>query len=439
MASGKPPRRAKTSNEPVTIDLESTAVKPEMPDEGLKPDELTADENVTVSPEGEPVDAADVKQSEPASDPAGIPLDEQLPPDDGTRPEDLTSDESFDPAPDNSTVPTPPTNTPAARSTGPGVGTLIGSGLVGGIIALLCAGGLQYAGYLPAASSSAQMTSETTEANSELQSKISSLEAKVAALSENASSAGTADGELAARLQSLETKVTDLGSTDAANEQQKALDELKSQVATLSTTLNEAQSAISANKEALSNADTRLATAEQKLDNPSKDIEVARTIALNSLKSAVERGGPYLSELDTVKSIAPDDPSIAGLQEHAASGVASRAELVRQFPDVANRILTAVNQPEGSDGISGRLMASAMSLIKVRPVGNVEGDGPEAIVARMEDKLRNGDIKGAELEWQSLPDAGKQVSQDFDDKLKVRIDVESKVDAALNTTLGANG
>ena len=84
-------------------------------------------------------------------------------------------------------------------------------------------------------------------------------------------------------------------------------------------------------------------------------------------------------------------------------------------------------------------MASARSLVKVRPVGNVEGETPEAIVARVENKLQNGDLKGAALEWETLPEAGKQPSSDFATKLKNRIEAEERVASALSQTVAGNG
>ena len=67
----------------------------------------------------------------------------------------------------------------------------------------------------------------------------------------------------------------------------------------------------------------------------------------------------------------------------------------------------------------------------MRPVGNVEGDAPDAIVARMETKLTEGDLKGADAEWQKLPENGKQVSADFEKSLSARIRVEELVGATL--------
>ena len=126
---------------------------------------------------------------------------------------------------------------------------------------------------------------------------------------------------------------------------------------------------------------------------------------------------------------------MAGLREHAALGVSSRSGLVRDFQPAADAILDAMHQPEGDQGIMSRLMSSAASVIRVRPVGSVEGDTPEAIVARIETKLQNGDFKGAQVEWQTLPEQGQAAAADYKRKLDERVAVEALIGAVVSGAL----
>jgi hypothetical protein len=164
---------------------------------------------------------------------------------------------------------------------------------------------------------------------------------------------------------------------------------------------------------------------------------VALAIASAGLKAAIDRGGPFMSELETLANISPDDPAIKELKTFAATGVPSRANIVNDFPGVADQILGAINAADPNESITDRLIAGAMSVIKIRPVGNVEGVSPDAIVARMEDKLKNGDLKGAALEWNSLPDLGKKASADFKKSLDARIRVEDLVGSTLSRAVGS--
>jgi hypothetical protein len=77
--------------------------------------------------------------------------------------------------------------------------------------------------------------------------------------------------------------------------------------------------------------------------------------------------------------------------------------------------------------------------VKVRPVGNIEGESAEAKIARIEDKLRNGDLKGAALEWDSLPEPAKATSADFKKSLDARVEVEDLVNGTLTRAISSTG
>ena len=85
------------------------------------------------------------------------------------------------------------------------------------------------------------------------------------------------------------------------------------------------------------------------------------------------------------------------------------------------------------------MLTSAKSLVQVRPVGNVSGDSVEAIAARFEDKVKNGDLPGAVTEWNSLPDAAKSASAAFKQSLEARTRVEDLVGAALSKAIADTG
>ncbi|HVK89860.1 MAG TPA: hypothetical protein VM468_00355, partial [Mycoplana sp.] len=103
------------------------------------------------------------------------------------------------------------------------------------------------------------------------------------------------------------------------------------------------------------------------------------------------------------------------------------------------RMIEAVHQPAGDQGIVDRLLSSAASVITVRPVGSVEGDTPEAIVARIENQLQNGDLKGAQIEWQTLPEPARKAGADFKATLDERIAVEDGVAAIVSGAMTPNG
>lgn len=481
MVSGKPPRHSKSKAEPVTIDLDAKDVKAisadgdaekadEKPEEGTpaattgasasesKPD--TADTATTAStaplweqtkktsiePEpnvGKPApaaaaeqkaDAASEKRKEPLSSATTAPKIDAKPEATSAAAAATAaaaSKPAFGPTSSASTAGSASAKTSSANSssgpTKPSAATqterrqaatsgLIAAGIVGGLVALAAAGSMQYAGILPSANSGRAGNDE-----------IAALKTDIANLRQQIANAPAADSS------ALEQR---LAALEAAKGEAPQADGLAEKIAALESTL---QSERSAQASATADLTRRLSDAEAKINEPRDDIEVARAIASAGLKAAIDRGGPFLTELDTLSKVTPDDPAIASLQSFAATGVPSRSELMQKFPDVANAMLSAINQPDPNQGIMERLTESALSLVKVRPVGNIEGETPEAMIARMENKLRNGDLQGAALEWNGLPEAAKSASADYKKSLDARIEVENLVGGTLNRAITSTG
>ncbi|EYR79689.1 COG4223 family protein [Shinella sp. 838] len=408
-----PSRRKKAGDEPVTIDLE--AVPASVSNETLAAEEAAKAETL----ENQAAEAADTATTETAAE----PVEEKA--------------EPIEPARTTYEEPARAETQPSPQRSNAGT---LAAGILGGLIALLGAGSLQYGGYLPALGPD---RSGQSDAVSTLANEVEALKTR---FSEAPATSPVDLQPIETRIAALEKSAGDGTSAQGANPE--AVSKLEGDVTRLTTELATLREAMARTAEAVSATESqlteRIAAAEQKLDEPRSDIEMARAVAASALKTAIDRGGPYLAELEAFASIAPDDPSLAGLREHAAIGVSARSDLVRDFQPTADAILDAVHQPDGDEGIFNRLMSSAASAIRVRPVGSIEGDTPEAVVARIENKLQNGDFKGAQIEWQTLPEKGQAAATDYKRKLDERVSVEGLIGAvvsgALNgTTTGATG
>ena len=423
MVSGKPPRRSKSSNDPVTIDLTAESVSADASN-GNEPAEAPDVTDTVMA--GSASASFDTVQAAAAEPPPAASNEATV---EDAAESTAEAEQRAEASTERTGAEQPLRQAPPPARSGPALPALIAAGIFGGLVALAGAGSMQYAGYLPAIAPPAPAPVDT----SGLSTEIDALNARIAEL---ASAPATADPRLEERLAALEGA---LSNQTAAAPDTAALDELRQKIAQADEAIAALKGEIASNAGALSEAETRLterlAQAEKKLEEPRTDVEMARAIALTALKSATERGGPFMAELDALAGISPDDPAVEGLRPHAATGVASRAELVRKFGDVADTILAAIHQPDPNESIGQRLLSSALSVVKIRPVGNVEGATPEAILARMEDKLQNGDLKGAALEWESLPEAGKAVSTDYVSMLKTRIEIETLVGDSLATVV----
>jgi hypothetical protein len=425
MVSEKPPRRSKVEKDPITIDLtpeESRVVETDVVAEPVRSNDTDEPLGAKGSSQDEFPEAVvnePPKAEEPHSAVDEAAKDEHPEP---AAAEATSSSEQprFD---DDDAPSRPDTSESSAQSaalhaaarqkrSNPATSTLVASGIFGGIVALLLAGAMQYAGVLPGASS------DNTSDTSALSDEIDALRQEIHTLS--AQPAG-ADTGLVARVQALEAGG---GSND-----------LSARLAAIEKQIGDVKSATAATASNDADLSRRLQQAETKMNDRGPEQQVARAIAAAALKAAIDRGGAFEPELQTYEGLAANDPAVAGLKPFAAKGVPSRAELQREFPRVADAMIEAATVPDPNQGIAGRLLSSALSVVKVRRVGEVEGDTAEAIVARMEQSLQNGDLTGALREWKTLPEPAKAASSDYSQKLDARMKVEDLVGGTLSRAL----
>ncbi len=385
-----------------------------------------------------------------------------------------------------------PQPAPSERRTMP----LLAAGLVGGVIALLGAGGLQWAGLLGSGGKSAGNgeavaaleaeldalkqqvdavkaapggdTAALSQSVTDLQGGVQGLTAAldqaktdIAALKDAVSQGAAGDG---AAVQALNQKLTELeasvatlkdaagqGSNDAVQALDQKIAALQAAVATLQQAgasqqaidainqkLAAVETAVATASEAAKAGDARIAALEQSVASLSDQVagqaaqpKVALAIAAAALKSAIERGGTFTGEVETFAAIAPNSPELPALREIAAKGVASRAELAEGMEEAANAMIAAGETLPDDAGFWDKLWASAESMVKVRPIGAVEGETVPAKVARMEVAVKAGDFAKAVAEYDTLPEASKAAGQAFADRIKARIAAEELVAKAL--------
>ncbi len=421
MVSENPPRRSKSEKEPLTIDLEAEKTVAEPAGAEASRETVTDAAGESIASEAKAEDTATDSSDNSA---AGSRLEEEIEEQRADAAAAVFAEEP--PHADATREPEPaPRQKPVSNS------GALAAGILGGLVTLLGFGGLQYAGIVPGLGPDRGVEQNISGELQALRDQIAALPTPAAVIDDTA---------LEGRIAALEQSAAQPGANGAPSAEVETLkaqiDNLTKELAGLKTTLADAQQTATAEKAELT---SRIESAEQKLNEPANDIQMAKAVAVTALKSAIDRGGPFLAELDALRSIAPDEQAVTALAQDAQVGVPTRTDLRREFPKTADAMLGAVNQPDPNEGIFDRLVSSAMSGIRVRPVGSVEGETPEAVIARIEDKLNNGDLKGAALEWDGLPDAAKPVGDAFKAKLDQRLRVEAAIDAAVAATMAKPG
>jgi hypothetical protein len=247
-----------------------------------------------------------------------------------------------------------------------------------------------------------------------LSDRVSTLESQLKALDEKVAVATRRSDDV----DSVARNAQQRGESAAA-----ALDQLRQKVAQLP-----AQTAASAEIEALAN---RIATLERNLTGVKaelgKDLSVesadhaARTsVAAAALDAAAERGEPFAGEFAALQALGADPKVLAAVEPFAASGIPSAASLCGELLT----LIPALNKNEGATardgGVFARLAAGAESLVRIRPIGDVRGDDPTAILARVELRAEKSDVAGALSELAKLPEEAQAPAQAWIAKARAR-------------------
>ena len=494
MSKGSTPRHSKPPK-PVTIDLDATDVTPKAeapkakssatgPAVARTPDPVEPDKTAgkTTESAGTAAAATSDSSAKPASDAKPDTPAQPARPSDPAKPADPKDSKAETAKPKAEATGSGNTATasakPAAAPTKPAAAPVKGggglgmvmSGLIGAVIALGGGYALQAGGVLPAPGAGGdpvapvasrvdalssqletltqQMSASTSQGGSELPAELSArLDGLEAAVAEAAAGSGGEGGDPAAlaaledRLAGLEGKIATLAEAGTAAAPDP---ELAAQMNELRAAQSGFQSSIDELRSSTDMLATRISELEQgqqalsaQVEAPSRQIDLARAIAAAGLKLAIDRGGPFMSELEAFASVAPEDPAVAELRDLAARGVPSRADLVAGFSDAASKAIAAADPGDPEAGLVDRLMSSAMSVVKVRKVGDVAGDSAEAIVARAETRLLNGDLEAALAEWTTLPEASRAATSEYGEALAARARSEKLIAAAMAPSAAA--
>ncbi|MHA6642511.1 COG4223 family protein [Mesorhizobium sp. A623] len=450
-------RHSKTHREPVTIELQPGDVSGIGEEQAAAPE---ATENEASGQEGMRAQAADFEPWE-KDEAARIAAAEQA------DRASASADYGFDDTPAQAKL-AADTDTAAkadfvaGEPVQPRRGSMsaIVAGVVGGIIALVGAGGLQYAGLLGAPGAGASLEGVNSD--------IAALKTQIAAIS-NSENGGDAMARVKGLSDALDQVKTDVAALKASAGSQTGdtagVTELRDKIAALETTvaaLGQAGTMASSDLKPLSDKITeldalvksagnaaseqqgRIGALEQSVTQLSAKVEaqasqpkIALAIAASALKAALDRGAPFAAELETFAAIAPDAPQLAALRAYAEKGVATRAEIAAGVDAAATTMVSAATPPDPNGGFFQSLMSSAESLVKVRPIGAVAGAGVPETVARMEAAVNQGDYAKALAEYDPLPDAVKAAGADFAAKIKARLDVEAQIDALIANAMKA--
>jgi mitofilin len=158
-------------------------------------------------------------------------------------------------------------------------------------------------------------------------------------------------------------------------------------------------------------------------------------VAVEAVKSALESQTipkPFITELAALKEIAADDPvvsaAIASINPSAYQrGIPNAAQLIDRFRRVAGEVRKAALLPEDA-GVASHLASLAMSKVLFKKSGLATGGDVEAVLARTEILLEEGDLDGAAREMNGLQGWAKVLSKDWLGECRRVLEVKQALD-----------
>lgn len=320
----------------------------------------------------------------------------------------------------------------------------------GGFVPLVL-GGIVAAGigYGAAAISSGEIwpfASEDDAAQAELQASlerqnqtIASLEERLTGLQEGVD--GIDLGSLEAELSDLDQRVEALRSAQSAlTERVEALagriDTLEKQpmeqavspeaIAAYERALDDLRAEVDAQRAEVARMAEEAVAAEQSAEQQSRLAE--SRAALAEITAALESGAPFDEAVEVLAGNGVEVP--APLNAVAADGVATRAELVDAFPELARDALAEARSvaTQGSEG-ANRVTTFLRNQLGARSVTPREGSDPDAILSRAEAAVRNGNLAQALDEIARLPDVARAVLADWQVMAETRLNALTAADA----------
>jgi hypothetical protein len=181
---------------------------------------------------------------------------------------------------------------------------------------------------------------------------------------------------------------------------------------------------------------SQIAQAQAVVQTDSKASALA--IALYNLRRAVNEGKPFATELQTIASMTPVQLDLAPLEAAREKGVRNLAQLRKSFNVAADAAIETENRP-ADQSYSSRIWASLKSVVRIRRVGEVEGDTTLAILARAEVRLKKGDLKAALKETAQLKGDAANAFKTWQNDAQSHIAVDetlTRVEARLLAALG---
>jgi hypothetical protein len=145
----------------------------------------------------------------------------------------------------------------------------------------------------------------------------------------------------------------------------------------------------------------RVASLEQRQAGAAQ--AAAAALAAAAVVEASQGQGPFSDELATLRAMSPPSPELQALSTLAQAGAPSRTALAQSYPDYAAHAAVAARAPGKGAGLGDRIVYALARVVMLRRMSDAPGDGVDAVLARAERQVDDGDLDRALKTLDRLP------------------------------------
>ena len=163
----------------------------------------------------------------------------------------------------------------------------------------------------------------------------------------------------------------------------------------------------------------------------------AAALAAAAVVEASQGSGPFAAQVSGLVAMTPPSPELSALAQLAVTGAPSRAALAASFVDYAARAASAARMPGGGAGFGDQLAYALSRVVTLRRVGDVPGNGVDAVIARAERQVEDGDFDHALSTLDGLPKSSRDAIAGWREGARRRAEIDRNAAALRARALQA--
>jgi hypothetical protein len=152
-------------------------------------------------------------------------------------------------------------------------------------------------------------------------------------------------------------------------------------------------------------------------------------LAASELGEAAQSSRPFADQLAALDPILPDSSALRTLRPLAAQQTPSRAALAADFAVEADHVAVASRAPPKGSGLIKRLLHTLTAVLTIRRVDKLTGDTPDAVLARAQRQVDDGDLEDALTTLNDLPPAGREAIAAWRVRAARRVEIDRLIAA----------